>query len=176
MARVGVLLMAGWLGAGCGGDPVPPAPLGGPPLQATACGELDGVVVDCAGGPQRSPFACVRFDADCRIDVRLETDGPWYRLEGVNGVTVAGLHALADSACGPVGGPGGVSVSGWKKRLAEDLPALLGGVCAPLDDTADLALRDHETGAWVVRERVPATEEKRAETKACWTRHDDCRG
>jgi hypothetical protein len=176
MIRVMVLLMVGWLGVGCGGDPVPPAPPGGPPLQATACGEFDGSVIDCAGGPQLSPFACVRFDAGCRVDVRLETDGPWYRLEGVNGVTVAGLRALADSACGPVGGPGGVSVSGWKKRLAEDLPALLSGVCAPVDDTADLVLRAGETGAWVVRERVPVTAEKRSETKACWTQHDDCRG
>jgi hypothetical protein len=134
------------------------------------------MVVDCAGGPQRSPFTCVSFDAECRVDVRLETDGPWYRLEGVNGISVVGLQALADRACGPVGGPSGVNRAAWKKRLAEDLPALLTGVCAPMGETAELALRDHETGAWVVRRDVPATAEKRSETKACWTQHDDCRG
>ena len=176
MVRVAQTIVLVLLCLGCSGDPVPPAPPGGPLLRATACTVGAAADVDCAGGPQRAPFACVRFDAGCRVDVRLETDGPWYRLEGVNGVTVAGLRALADGACGPVGGPGGVTFAAWKKRLAEDLPALLAGVCAPLGDTADLALRDHATGRWVVREAVPATAERRAETKRCWTEHDDCRG
>jgi hypothetical protein len=75
-----------------------------------------------------------------------------------------------------VGGPDGVTYAAWKKRLAEDLPALLTGACAPLGETADLALRDYQTGAWVVRAGVSATAEKRSETKVCWTQHDDCQG
>jgi hypothetical protein len=159
-------------------DHVPDAPPGtGPDLVVTRCEPATAPDVDCVGGPRRAPFACLRFDADCEIDVRLEDDGPWYRLEGVNGVSLAAILAVADTACAPSDPPGAGALPPWKrKRLAEDLPALMDGVCAPLGDTADLALRDRTSGEWVTRSAVPVTEEKRAAARLCWPQHDDCGG
>jgi hypothetical protein len=159
-------------------DGLPEAPPGtGPALVASRCEAPVPPDVDCAGGPRRSPFACLRFDGNCDVDVRLVDDGPWYRLEGINGVALGGILAVADAACAPPEATGAGGLPPWKrKRLAEDLPALLDGVCAPLGATADLALRDRQTGAWVLQSAVPVTEEKRAAARLCWPQHDDCGG
>jgi DNA-binding SARP family transcriptional activator len=116
------------------------------------------------------------LDADCEVDVRLDDDGPWYRLEGVNGVSLAAILTVADTACAPAHLPAGALPPWKRKRLAEDLPALMDGVCAPLGATADLALRDRQTGAWVLPSAVPVTEEKRAAARLCWPQYDDCGG
>jgi hypothetical protein len=158
-------------------DGMPEAPPGGPALVASRCEPPGPADVDCAGGPRRSPFACLRFDGDCNVDVRVEDDGPWYRLEGINGVTLAGILAVADTACAPPDLPSTSPLAPWKrKRLAEDLPALMDGACAPLGETADLALRDHDSGAWVTKSDVPVTEAKRSAARLCWPRHDECGG
>ena len=162
--------------AGCS-EGIPDAPPGSEPaLVATRCTTPGDVDVDCAAGPRRSPFACLRFDASCNVDVQVDPEGPWYRLEGVNGVALGGILALADAACAPPDAPtGGLPL--WKrKRLAEDLPALMDGVCAPLGESADLALRDLVTGGWVLPPQVPVTEAKRAAVRLCWPQHDACRG
>lgn len=171
--RPALLILAPLLLASCS-EPTPPAPPGGPVLVATGCAPEADAAVDCTDGPRASPFTCLRFTSDCRMDVQLEVDGAWYRLEGVNGVTVDGIRDIAESACGPIGGPQGVQYSGWKKRLAEDLPALMTGVCRPAGDTVELALRDVDSGAWVTHPDVSATAAKRAAVKGCWPTNDAC--
>jgi hypothetical protein len=171
------LLVIALAAAACS-ERIPDAPPGtGPDLAMSRCATTETPEVDCAGGPRRSPFVCLRFDADCNVDVRLEDDGPWYRLEGIDGVALGGILAGADAACAPPESTGADGLPPWKrKRLAEDLPALMDGVCAPLGATADLALRDRQTGAWVLPSAVPVTEEKRAAARLCWPQYDDCGG
>jgi hypothetical protein len=172
---LGVLLVLVLVAHGCGAA-MPDAPPGGPVLVDRACpAGSEAPAVDCTGGPRSSPFTCMRFDDACDVDVQLEEGGPWFRLEGVQGVRVGALRDLADAACGPIGPPSGIGAGGWKKRLAEDLPALLTAVCAPLGDTATLALRRFDDGGW--DERVaPATPAKREQVRTCWPSHDACNG
>jgi len=175
--RRGLLLGLGLaLGAlGCSSS-IPEAPPGGPIMVDGACPAGSAApIVDCAGGPRSSPFSCMRFTNDCAVDVQLEPDGEWYRLEGVNGIRIGALRALADGSCGPIGLPTGVGSGGWKKRLAEDLPALLGAMCVPLGQRAGLALRSYGSGEWIVREAV-TTPENRERVKSCWPSHDACNG
>jgi hypothetical protein len=168
-----IALAAAALGCSQG---IPDAPPGGPAMRNSACpAGSEAPAVDCAEGPRSSPFVCMRFDADCAVDVQLEPDGEWYRLEGVNGVRIEALRDLADSACGPIGPPSGIGMGGWKKRLAEDLPALLTSTCAPLGARAGLALRSFDDGGWVVRE-ADSTAENRERVKSCWPSHDACNG
>jgi hypothetical protein len=174
-ASVRSTVLAAVMAFGCS-QGMPEAPPGGPTLVDTACpARNEAPAVDCAGGPRSSPFTCVRFDPDCAVDVQLEPDGDWYRLEGVNGVRIGALRALADTACGPVGPLSGIGSGGWKKRLAEDLPALLAAVCAPLGERAGLALRRFGDGSWIVREAVD-TADNRERVRTCWPSHDACNG
>lgn len=101
-----------------------------PELVATGCGRGQAYSVDCSGGPRSSPFVCVRYTEQCRTDVQLEEDGPWYELLGVSGVSTEGIVASAKSNCDP---------GNWKKRLAEDLPAIMEGVCRPIEASGAVA-------------------------------------
>jgi len=176
MRRAAMLgLMLALVAPGCSSS-IPEAPPGGPITVDTACpAGSEAPIVDCAGGERSSPFTCMRFTNDCAVDVQLEADGEWYRLEGVNGIRIAALRALADSSCGPIGLPSGVGSGGWKKRLAEDLPALLVSMCVPPGQRVGLALRSYGSGDWIVREAVTSAE-NRERVKSCWPSHDACNG
>lgn len=175
MRRVVPSLVVAVLALGCSSS-VPEAPPDGPTLVDTKCAAGSSApAVDCAGGPRSSPFVCMRFDADCHVDVQLEPDGDWQRLEGVNGVRIDALRALADTACGPIGPPSGIGTGGWKKRLAEDLPALLAAVCATESERTGLALRSTSDGSWIIRDAISSAE-NRERVKTCWPTHDACNG
>lgn len=154
-ATGGVALLACIVFLGCGGSAAP---------VASRCAPGDEPLVNCSNGPRTSPFTCVRFTKDCQVDVQV-TGGPtWYRLEGVNGVLTEGVIAIAKRACADT----------WKKRIAEDLPSLMGGVCAPLEAQTQLLLRDMQTGG-VQQTTVDVTPDNRAKAKECWQPLDECR-
>ncbi len=121
----------------------------------------------CSGGGA-SPFACMRFNADCSIDVRLESNGPWYRWEALDGICVDSIVAAALFACDD-------GATQWKKRLAEDLGDVLAKLGATLGATAGIGVRDLQTGNQLII-TVDATITKRQLTYDCWQLNDSCLG
>ncbi len=121
----------------------------------------------CTEGPRLSPFVCMRFNADCSVDVQVETDGDWFGLVSIDGVTTETLKATSDAECGE---------GDWKKRLAEDVYGLLLLAGGDPGDTVDLELSQVADGTISTYDvkNVPATEDKRDLVKDCWEAMDTC--
>ena len=137
-----------------------------PELADTACTDSEqGASPDCAGGPRLSPFICLRFTEACDVEVQLEENGSWYRWLGLDGVSTAALIETAKNKCGEID---------WKKRIAEDLPAIAEAHCVDLFEPVGIQTVEVSGGQYRVFENVLATEGNRAAAKSCWPELDRC--
>lgn len=144
-----------------------------------SCQPLTDGSLDCAESARTSPFTCVRYNADCSVDVQLGKDSDFYRLAAIDGIPVETLIGAAKTGCKD-------GARNWKKRLAEDLSQVMKASCGDaagqnagqLDSGVDLQLRAlHDgqvTDEMLERKGVASTNDNRQAIKACWEQHDKC--
>lgn len=99
-----------------------------------------------------SPFSAIRWSGDV-TEVRV--DGVWYRLVALNGIKNATIVEFAKTKYD----------SKWKKRIGEDLPALLHAMGKPPEKFVELDLEKLDDGKSVKLSKVEMTHENR---RAIW--------
>lgn len=97
-----------------------------------------------------SPFTAVRFDGD---KVMVTYSGAEYELTAIDGVTSSEMVAFCRGQYRDL----------WQKRIAEDLPIVLGDMNHPVnaDHTVSLSLLDSQSGQTKTVEKAAMTEENR---------------
>ncbi|MEW4486491.1 protein kinase [Thalassoglobus sp. JC818] len=100
---------------------------------------------------RRSPFTDIRFEEDGEIIVTL--DGQNYEWLSIDGVKVSELITASKRFYGVQ----------WHKRIAEDLIELLMKMGKQPGESANLSLRNSETGKVEDLRNVPMTEENRSQ-------------
>jgi hypothetical protein len=99
-------------------------------------------------GPKLAPFQAIRWRGQVP-EVRVSDN--WYGLISLNDISTDQLISFAQS----------VDQHDWRKRIQEDLPAVLILMGHPAGSTVKLTLKDLASGSTTTLERVPMTEENR---------------
>ena len=99
--------------------------------------------------PKVSPFTDVRFEGQQIIVTFEKRNYQWLELDGIK---VAAIVATAKNRFGEL----------WKKRISEDLVAVLWAMNHQPADTVSLLLRDLETNQQRLVERAPMTTDNRS--------------
>jgi len=99
-------------------------------------------------GPKLAPFQAMRWSGQTP---QVQVNDHWYELLSLNDLPADQLVSFAQS----------VDTNDWRKRIQEDLPAVLILMGHPAGPTVKLTLKDLASGSITTLDRVPMTAENR---------------